>query len=84
MEGNLTLRINESILKKAIRYAHKKKNELTDVIEDYHAKYEAHKELQEKKIVVSDEVKELIGILGSADSDTWKEERAEYLTEKYK
>ena len=33
---------------------------------------------------VSDEVKELIGILGSADSDTWKEERAEYLTEKYK
>ena len=33
---------------------------------------------------MSDEVKELIGILGSADSDTWKEERAEYLTEKYK
>ena len=74
MEGNLTLRINESILKKAIRYAHKNKIDLSVVIEDFLA----------KKVVVSDEVKELIGILGSADSDTWKEERAEYLTEKYK
>ena len=83
MEGNLTLRINESILKKAIRYAHKNKIDLSVVIEDFLAKFVADKEVQEK-IVVSDEVKELIGILGSADSDTWKEERAEYLTEKYK
>ena len=78
MEGNLTLRINESILKKAIRYAHKNKIDLSVVIEDFLAKFVAD------KVVVSDEVKELIGILGSADSDTWKEERAEYLTEKYK
>ena len=42
------------------------------------------KEVQDNIFVVSDELKELIGILGSADSDTWKEERAEYLTEKYK
>ena len=84
MEGNLTLRINESILKKAIRYAHKNKINLSVVIEDFLAKFVADKEVQEKKVVVSDEVKELIGILGSADSDTWKEERAEYLTEKYK
>ena len=83
MEGNLTLRINESILKKAIRYAHNK-IDLSVVIEDFLAKFVADKEVQEKKVVVSDEVKELIGILGSADSDTWKEERAEYLTEKYK
>ena len=54
------------------------------MIEDFLAKFVADKEVQEKKVVVSDEVKELIGILGSADSDTWKEERAEYLTEKYK
>ena len=81
MEGNLTLRINESILKKAIRYAHKNKIDLSVVIEDFLAKFVADKEVQEKKVVVSDEVKE---ILGSADSDTWKEERAEYLTEKYK
>ena len=79
MEGNLTLRINESILKKAIRYAHKNKIDLSVVIEDFLAKFVADKEVQEKKVVVSDEVKELIGIL-----DTWKEERAEYLTEKYK
>ena len=84
MEGNLTLRINESILKKAIRYAHKNKIDLYVVIEDFLAKFVADKEVQEKKVVVSDEVKELIGTLGSADSDTWKEERAEYLTEKYK
>ena len=42
---------------------------------------QSKKEKKEQKV---NEVKELIGILGSADSDTWKEERAEYLTEKYK
>ena len=60
MEGNLTLRINESILKKAIRYAHKNKIDLSVVIEDFLAKFVADKEVQEKKVVVSDEVKELI------------------------
>ena len=35
MEGNLTLRINESILKKAIRYAHKNKIDLSVVIERF-------------------------------------------------
>ena len=45
MEGNLTLRINESILKKAIRYAHKNKIDLSVVIEDFLAKFVADKEL---------------------------------------
>jgi len=84
MGGNLTLRINESILKKAIRYAHKNKIDLSVVIEDFLAKFVADKEIQEKKIIVSDEVKELVGILTVPDPDTWKEERAEYLTGKYK
>lgn len=84
MEGNLTLRINESILKKAIRYAHKNKLDLSVVIEDFLAKFVADKEIQEKKMIVSDEVKELVGILAVPDPDTWKEERTAYLTGKYK
>lgn len=83
MEENLTLKINESILRKAFRYAKKNKIDLSVVIEDFLAKFADESRLQ-RKIVVSNEVKELIGILAAVEEDSWKDQKTEYLMEKYK
>lgn len=83
MEENLTLKINESILRKALRYAHKNKIDLSVVIEDFLAKF-VDDSKQQRKIVVSNEVKELIGILTTDGEASWKDQKADYLVEKYK
>ncbi|MDE5611857.1 MAG: hypothetical protein K2I90_07575 [Odoribacter sp.] len=84
MEGNLTLKINESILKKAVGYAQKNKIDLSVVIEDFLVRFSDETTMLKRKVVISDEVQELVGILSATEQESWKEERANYLVEKYK
>lgn len=84
MAGNLTLKINESILKKAVCYAQKNKIDLSVVIEDFLVRFSDDTTIPKRKVVISDEVRELEGILSAAEGDSWKEGRANYLAEKHK
>ena len=84
MAGNLTLKINESILKKAECYAQKNKIDLSVVVEDFLVRFSDDTTIPRRKVIISDEVQELVGILSAAEGDSWKEERASYLAEKHK
>ena len=84
MAGNLTLKINESILKKAECYARKNKIDLSVVVEDFLVRFSEDTTTPKRKVIISDEVQELVGILSAAEGDSWKEERANHLAEKHK
>lgn len=82
MEGNLTLKIDDSILQRALVYAKQRGLDLSLVIEDFLMKFVASAKLERKKLVVSDEVKTLSGAL-SASGEDWKARKMDYLSDKY-
>lgn len=82
MEANLTLKINGSVLNDALHYANQKGVDLSVIIEDFLKKIVSTKK---KEIAISDEVKELAGLLSDSQiNPDWKEDKAEYLMNKYK
>lgn len=84
MDGNLILKINDSILRKALDFANRKGMDLSVVVEEFLFRLASGTSSDVKDIVISDKVKELVGILSPTGDEDWKKDKADYLAEKYK
>ncbi|TWV61366.1 DUF6364 family protein [Parabacteroides distasonis] len=84
MDGNLILKINDSVLRKALDFANRKGMDLSVVVEEFLSRFASGTSSEVKDIVISDKVKELVGILSSTGDEDWKKDKANYLAEKYK
>lgn len=84
MDGNLILKINDSVLRKALDFANRKGMDLSVVVEEFLSRLASGTSSEVKDIVISDKVKELVGILSSTSDEDWKKDKADFLAEKYK
>lgn len=82
MESQLIIKLDASLKEEALNYAKSRKQNLSDIVSAMLKKMIYAP--SQKHVQISDEVKDLIGILPSMDDCEWKEERMEYLSNKYK
>ena len=54
------------------------------VIEESLSRFASETSPEVKDIVISDKIKELVGILSSTGDEDWKKDKADFLAEKYK
>ena len=82
METKLTLRLNESVIKRAKIYAKKRKISLSKMIESYLDALTREKK-DKRKILISPLVENLSGVIELPSDFDYKKEYGDYLTEKY-
>jgi len=84
METKLTLKLDQSIIEKAKKYAVSRKKSLSRIVEDYF-KGLGFQERNDKneEIEIHPIVKELSGIISEKDISNWKNEYTNYLEQKY-
>jgi predicted solute-binding protein len=81
METKLTLKLDESIINQAKKYALKRQKSLSRLVEDYFRGLSNDDNLEETTI--NPIVKELSGIIGEKDIKGWESDYAKYLEQKY-
>lgn len=93
MDGNLTLKISDSVLKKAISYASRKGVDLSTVVEDFLSNLASDVSVQSKdekstkksRPVLPKHLKEIEGSLSQINEmDSSEDARLSYLLKKYK
>lgn len=93
MDGNLTLKISDSVLKKAISYASRKGVDLSTVVEDFLSNLASDVSVQAKdekstkksRSVLPKHLKEIEGSLSQINEmDLPEDARLSYLLKKYK
>ena len=90
MDGNLLLKINDSVLEKAITYANQRGVNLSAVVEDFLFKLASGPnakeadDVQKRKRQLPERFKSLKGSLADADKGDIEDVRLKYLLEKYK
>lgn len=92
MDGNLTLKISDSVLKKAVSYASRKGVDLSTVVEDFltNLASDVNTQKNEEKAITKSKglpkhLKKIEGSLsGIAESDSSDDARLSYLLKKYK
>lgn len=80
METKLTLRLRKSVIDRAKQYAHKQNTSLSKIIESY-LDYLTKSEKKETEITPL--VKSLSGVIDLKEDYDYKEDYAEYLSNKY-
>ena len=83
METKLTLRLNDSVIKRAKLYARSHKISLSKMIESYLNSLTKEKG-KEKRIPITPLVESLSGVIDLPADFDYKKEYGEYLMEKYK
>jgi hypothetical protein len=81
METKLTLKLDESIINQAKKYALKRQKSLSRLVEDYFRGLSNDDNLEETTI--NPIVKELSGIIDEKDIKGWESDYAKYLEQKY-
>jgi hypothetical protein len=81
METKLTLKLDQSIIEKAKKYAVSRKKSLSRIVEDYFKGLGFQDNNDE--IEINPIVKELSGIISENDIANWKNEYTNYLEQKY-
>jgi len=88
MDGNLTLKINDSVLENAKNYASRKGMNLSVIVEDFLFRLTSgdKDEVQERKVVrqLPERFRSLKGVLAEVGKDDGEDVRLNYLLEKYK
>ena len=83
METKLTLRLNDSIIKRAKIYARSQKTSLSKMIEAYLDSLTREKE-SDNKISITPLVESLSGVIDLPSDFDYKKEYADFITKKYK
>ena len=83
METKLTLRLNDIVIERAKIYARSQKISLSKMIESYLDSLTREKDLDDE-ILITPLVESLSGVITLASDYDYKNEYADYLTEKYK
>ena len=83
METKLTLRLNDSVIKRAKIYAKNQKISLSKMIESYLDSL-TRENNHNDKLSITPLVESLSGVINLAPDFDYKKEYADYLTEKYK
>ncbi|MBL0117888.1 MAG: hypothetical protein IPP89_02635 [Saprospiraceae bacterium] len=84
MDAKLTLKLDQEIIKKAKKYASRRKLSLSRLIENYLGSLTSDQKNDDDEIEISPFIKSLqTGVNITADLD-YKKEYRKYLTEKYK
>lgn len=83
METKLTLRLNDSVIERAKIYAKSQRISLSKMIESYLDSLTREKDT-ENKISITPLVESLSGVINLPPDFDYKNEYADYLTEKYK
>lgn len=83
METKLTLRLNDSVIERAKIYARSQKISLSKMIESYLDSLTREND-SDKKISITPLVESLSGVINLPPDFDYKNEYADYLTEKYK
>ena len=83
METKLTLRLNESVIERAKIYAKSQKISLSKMIESYLDSLTREKDSNDKTSITP-LVKSLSGVINLPPDFDYKNEYADYLSEKYK
>jgi hypothetical protein len=83
METKLTLRLNDSVIERAKIYAKSQRISLSKMIESYLDSLTREKE-RDNKISITPLVESLSGVIDLPPDFDYKNEYADYLTEKYK
>ncbi len=81
MDTKLTLKLDQSIIEKAKKYAISRKKSLSRIVEDYFKGLGFQDNNDE--IEINPIVKELSGIISESDFANWKNEYTNYLEQKY-
>ena len=83
METKLTLRLDDSVIKKAKKYASQRKISLSKMIETYLDSLTREKD-KDKKTTITPLVESLIGVIKLPENYDYKKEYTDYLLKKYK
>ena len=83
METKLTLRLNDSVIERAKIYAKSQRISLSKMIESYLDSLTREKD-NDSKISITPLVESLSGVIDLPPDFEYKNEYADYLTEKYK
>ena len=83
METKLTLRLNDNVIERAKAYAKSQRISLSKMIESYLDSLTREK-ATENKISITPLVESLSGVINLPPDFDYKNEYADYLTEKYK
>jgi len=83
METKLTLRLNDSVIERAKIYAKSRKISLSKMIESYLDSLTREK-VSNRKNTITPLVESLSGVINLPSDFDYKNEYADYLTEKYK
>ncbi len=83
METKLTLRLNDSVIERAKIYAKSQRISLSKMIESYLDSLTREKDIDNKKSITP-LVESLSGVINLPPGFDYKNEYADYLTEKYK
>ena len=83
MDAKLTLRLNDNVIKRAKRYAHRHKISLSKMIEFYLDSLTKENE-KGRKISITPLVESLSGIIDLPADFDYRKEYGDYLAEKYK
>ena len=83
METKLTLRLNDSVIERAKIYAKSQRISLSKMIESYLDSLTREKDT-DNKISITPLVESLSGVINLPSDFDYKNEYADYLTEKYK
>jgi len=83
METKLTLRLNDSVIERAKTYAKSQRISLSKMIESYLDSLTREKDTDSKKSITP-LVESLSGVINLPPDFDYKNEYADYLTEKYK
>jgi hypothetical protein len=81
METKLTLKLDQSIIEQAKKYAFSRKKSLSKLVEDYF-KGLGYQETDDK-MEINPIVKELSGIISESEITNWKDEYTNYIEQKY-
>jgi hypothetical protein len=82
METKLTLRLNDSVIKRAKKYAKKQRISLSKMIEAYLDSLTKEKNA-EQEIEITPLIKSLSGVIDLPKDFDYKKEYRDYITEKY-
>ncbi|MDN3581453.1 DUF6364 family protein [Mucilaginibacter flavus] len=80
MTTKLTLTIDDSVINAAKKYARKKGNSLSDIVENY---LKSITTVEEAPVTLSPKVKKLMGVIKLPDDFDYKKELGNALSKKY-
>ena len=83
MNTKLTLSLDKKAIAKAKKYAYKNGDSVSKLVEKFFNGLEPEPKVSDKNEEYSPKLKKLIGVLKDVKIDNWKEEKYEYLKNKY-